>query len=148
MDYQEAIKQSRCFGVAYDASVKECKMCEVGKLCRQKTEGIVVSSGAVDTPTTKKEKEKETEVASPSPRPTPKPAANATATGKSSKKKGSTKPEKEYTDDMPEFKPMQLDELITLANGRGLDTAFIDNYSDVKIKRMRLIMVLKQSYEK
>ena len=33
---EEMIKKSTCFGVAYDGSVRECKICEVKLKCENK----------------------------------------------------------------------------------------------------------------
>ena len=35
---EDLIKSSICFGVAYDPSVKECKICEVKLKCKSKCE--------------------------------------------------------------------------------------------------------------
>lgn len=147
MDYNEAIKNSRCFGIAYDNSTKECKVCEVSKLCKAKTEGTPAPAkaepAAADTDTAAPD----TEVVA-APRPQPK-AASAAAPAE--KPKAAPKPkkadDKKYAADMPDFKAMQVDELLKLAADRGIDTSAFDKYTEVKIKRMRIIMALKLTYE-
>ena len=124
MDYNEAIKNSRCFGIAYDSSTKECKVCEVSKLCKARTEGTPAPTKADPAPDV-------------TPAEKPKPAP----------KKQSKASDKKYAEDMPDFKALQVDELIKLAADRGIDTSAFEKFTDVKIKRMRMIMALKVTYE-
>lgn len=135
MDYTEAIKASRCFGLAYDSSVKECRVCEVCKLCKQKSEGTIPAKG--DLP--EKTKQMDTEVKAdkrPEPKEQSKPA-----------KKSKQTASKEYSDEMPDFKPMSIDDIVKLATERGVDIAEYDKYTATNIKRMRLIMAIKATYE-
>ena len=135
MDYTEAIKASRCFGVAYDSSVKECKMCEVCKLCKQKSEGIIPAKE--DLP--EKTKAEDTEVKS-TKRPEPKEQSRPA-------KKQKQSASKKYSNDMPDFKPMSLEDIISLATERGINVSEYDKYTATNIKRMRLIMAIKSTYE-
>lgn len=135
MDYTEAIKASRCFGVAYDSSVKECKMCEVCKLCKQKSEGIIPAKEDL----TEKTNPVDTVVKSdkrPEPKEQSKPA-----------KKQKQSASKEYSSDMPDFKPMSIEDITNLAAERGVDVSEYDKYTATNIKRMRLIMAIKATYE-
>lgn len=137
MDYTEAIKASRCFGIAYDSSVRECKICEVCKLCKQKTEGIIPSK--VKDESADSVKPMDTEVKSEK-RPEPKEPKN-----KPTKKQKAAG--KEYSSDMPDFKPMSIDDIINLAEERGVNVSEYDKYTATNIKRMRLIMAIKATYE-
>ena len=135
MDYTEAIKASRCFGLAYDSSVKECKVCEVCKLCKQKSEGIIPAKEDLPENT----KQVDTEVKSekrPEPKEQSKPA-----------KKSKQSVGKEYSGEMPDFKPMSLDDIVKLATERGVNVSEYDKYTATNIKRMRLIMAIKATYE-
>lgn len=135
MDYTEAIKASRCFGLAYDSSVKECKVCEVCKLCKQKTEGIIPAKE--DLP--EKTKQMDTDVKADK-RPEPKEQSKPV-------KKPKQTTGKEYSDDMPDFKPMSIEDIVKLATERGVNVAEYDKYTATNIKRMRLIMAIKATYE-
>lgn len=132
------IKDSKCFGIAWDGTVKECKLCEVSNMCKQKTMANVkqVTASKSATPVASKN-DVEEEVAATVEETKP---AKAT-------KKAEKKPEAEYSDDMPDFKPMDCDELIELANERGLDIAQFDKYTSAPIKKMRVTMALKKTYQ-
>ena len=52
-----------------------------------------------------------------------------------------------YADDMPDFKAMSVDELCSLIDERGGDSKEFDKYTAENIKRMRLTMALKKTYE-
>ena len=52
-----------------------------------------------------------------------------------------------YADDMPDFKAMSVDELCALIDERGGDSKEFDKYTAENIKRMRLTMALKKTYE-
>ena len=136
MDYAEAIKASNCFGVAYDSSVKECKICEVCKLCRQKSEGILPAKDSIpeannDTADTVVKADKR-----PEPKESTKPA-----------KKAAKQNTKEYSAELPDFKPMSIEDIIKLAEERGVNISDYDKYTATNIKRMRLIMAIKTTYE-
>jgi len=141
----EALKSSTCFGIAHDDTVPECKMCDVKAQCKQKAEGAAhiqppkqkpkaeatPAPAKATTTTTKK-----TTTASPS---TTKKAAPAAS--KPAKKPDTAKP---VPAGMPDFKPMELDELKALAAQRNVEWK---DYGNDNITRMRLIMVLRKSYE-
>jgi hypothetical protein len=138
MDYTEAIKASRCFGLAYDSSVKECKVCEVCKLCKQKTEGIIPAKEDLPDNTNPVD----TEVKA-TKRPEPKEQSKPVKPAKKAKQNAG----KTYSDDMPDFKPMSIDDIINLASERGVNVSEYDKYTATNIKRMRLIMAIKATYE-
>ena len=139
------IKESTCFGYAYDESVKECKICEVCKKCKAKCEGA-----KVDTPKkpdsvvlADKDEVSESEAAAKK--------SAAKETSKDAKKPATVKPKKEnttkYSDDMPDFQPMSLDEIQELLVSRGGNPADFEKYKADNIKRMRMVMALKKTYE-
>lgn len=151
------VKDSKCFGIAWDGEVKECKICEVANMCKQRTLGSVkqVPPTASKPATKKADKVSTVDTMAPSnPRPEPKnqsddvkkPAKKSAA--KSSKKSSkSDKPAVNYAPDMPDFKPMSVDELLALAKDRGLNPAEFDSYTHANIKKMRVTMALKKTYE-
>lgn len=138
---EEMIKKSTCFGIAYDGTVRECKICEVRLKCENKCRM------GVDTPTQK---------------PAAAPMADkdevsltdeamAKSRAKEEKVKKSLKEKKttttEYSADMPDFKPMSVEELESLLVERGGNTSDFDKYTNPSIKKMRLTMALKKTYE-
>lgn len=132
----EVLNASTCFGLAYDADVPECKQCDVKGSCKAKMEG-----GLGDSPIpTHKLVSASTSapVAEEKPKATSKPKAPAKAT-----KPKEDKPKAATPANMPEFKPMSLDELKDLAKERNVEWK---DYGSDNITRMRLIMALKKSY--
>lgn len=151
-----AIKSSKCFGIAWDGECKECNKCEVSKLCKQRTLGGAKPS-VYKPATTTKEENAEEPVSTMKPatsRPEPKNAEEQAATEVEeapAKKETKAKPKKDkeevqYSDDMPEFKSMSVEELLTLAKERGLSPASFDKYTNTNIKKMRITMALKKTY--
>lgn len=49
---------------------------------------------------------------------------------------------------MPDFKPMSMEEISQLLVDRGGDLSKFDKYSSDRIKRMRIIMAIKETYVK
>lgn len=149
---QEQIKNSRCFGLAYDDKVKECKVCEVAKLCQKQMEGGVVQVPSRPAPASKKnismsDEAVESSTMKPaSPRPMPKADTETAKPEKKSTSKKTAKKEQTYADDMPVFKEMEMDELLALAEERGLNLSDFDKYTKEGIKRMRITMALKKTY--
>ena len=150
MNYIEQITESKCFGVAYDRSVEECKKCEVWKLCYQKCNGYVQPSNLSDTePETivdtlyKQANGDDTiddVIEEPKKPDTKKPA-------KKPARKKKQVPKKEYSPDMPVFKEMSMEELIDLCKTKDIDLEQFERFSSQQIKRMRVIMALKKLYE-
>lgn len=137
---EEMIKNSICFGVAYDPSVKECKICEVKLKCKSKC------GCGVDDMDELPKKPEATDIAD-------KQEVTFDDTKKVTKKPTTVKPEKkkkevEYAEDMPDLKSMSFDEIKDLAVNRGIDLSDFDKYNNDNIKRMRLTMALKKTYEK
>lgn len=138
---EELLKNSSCFGVAFDGSVKECKICEVKTRCEAKCRmGLgKPESIAVATP------EEVTEEAEAGVEVKKEIKKNAT---KKSVKEAAAKPKVKYADEMPEFKSMSIEELEKLAEERGIDISQFEKYNSPNIKRMRMTMQLKKTYEK
>ena len=70
------------------------------------------------------------------------------------KKKKKKKPTKErsqvepnYSSDMPQFKHMTIEEVEKFAESRGINPIEFDKYNSPNIRRMRMIMAIKQTYE-
>lgn len=137
----EALQQSTCFGIAHDETVPECKQCDVKGQCKAKSEGL-----AVPTPTTKPKKAVAEPKAEPKKTAPAKKSTPAKTTTKATAPKSTPKPTAKKTapsGNMPDFKPMGLDELKALAAERSVEWK---DYGNDQITRMRLIMALKKSY--
>lgn len=144
---EEMIKNSKCFGVAYDPKVKECKICEVYLKCKTKCElgrGQVEDTkpADVDIDTDKDEISMSEEAAAKS-------AAKEAAAEKAPKKKKekAVKEEKQYDASMPDISSMDVDSLLELAVERGGNADDFNKYSNDNIKKMRLKMFIKKTYE-
>ena len=141
----QQIAESRCYGIAYDATIHECKVCEAAAGCKKKTEGSVNKipskpSNAKPTDITSENGTSVNNAEELTSRPIP-----ADAVGKSTKKKA--KPDVKYSEDMPDFKSLSNDELKSLAAERGIDLAQFDKFTNDGIKRMRITMALKKTYQ-
>lgn len=135
------VKDSRCFGIAWSDDAPECKICEVCNACKQRT-----LSGAKTVPNVKstanpvkpapevEERNNEEVSVSEAAKPEKQPAKAA-------------KSAVNYSDDMPEFKELSIEELLKLAADRGVDVSTFDKYTAPNIKRMRVIMALKETYK-
>ena len=139
---EDMIAKSTCFGVAWDGSVKECKICEVRTRCESKCKMGIGSSEPPKKPESIPFADKAEIVLDPE---------DLKAEPVEGKK--ATKPVKEkkvcditYADDMPDFKPMSVDDLIKLYVERGGDATEFDKYGNPQIKKMRVIMALKKTY--
>lgn len=149
---EEMIKDSMCFGIAYDGKCRECKICEVSMKCEAKCR-----SGIGDVPEKPSkvvladiDEVSETEVAAKKTATKEKAAPKTTTKAKPAGKKStstSTKAEKKYDPEMPNFTPMSMDELIAMLPERGLNVADFDKYSEDRIRRMRIVQKLKATYE-
>lgn len=142
---EEQIRNSSCYGVAYDGTLPECKRCDVSQRCSARCAAMAEkeSETTVDVPfsqisrpptVVQVEKSKATK--------TTQPAKPATV------KQSKFKAPKKYSPDMPVLKNMSMDELKKLAVERkcqGLDA--IDAIASQQIRRMRYIMLIKATYE-
>lgn len=135
----QLIKGSRCFGVAWDGGVKECKICEVGEQCRAK----MLNKDPKEI--TKKEEVKPMEEKVANEEVVESPVVEEKP--KKKKRASKPKPEVHYSPDMPEFRPMGVEEMMVLAKERGIDTEPFEAYTSTPIKKMRLTMALKKTYE-
>lgn len=137
MTIEQLIEMSTCYGVAYDATVQECKECGVKTRCESKCRENTYVLGGKPLPTVIAEVD-EVSYEEKVPKKTAKrQTAKSAATSK-----------KTYSADMPEFKQMsvpELEELVVRRNA-GILKDF-DKYGDKNIRRMRLIMALKKTYE-
>lgn len=141
----EMIKSSRCFGIAFDGTVKECKICEVKTKCENKCRlglGEVPSKPEPVNYADADEVSESDEAAAKSNAKEKDTKAKKPAT-----KEKKAKPTKNYADDMPDFKAMSVDELCELLDSKGGDSSEFDKYKADNIKRMRLTMALKKMYE-
>lgn len=140
---EEMIKNSSCFGIAYDASVKECKICEVRTKCKSKCECGV--GELPKKPSSVALADKEEVSMTDAAMDKSKAKENDAKAKKPVKEK--KKSDVAYAEDMPDFKSMSIDELETLLNERGGDASEFQKYSAENIKRMRLTMAIKKTYE-
>jgi hypothetical protein len=135
---EEMIKNSKCFGLAYDGTVKECKICEVKLKCESKCR-----MGMGEKPEPVKQADKD-EVSL-----TEEAVVKSMAKEKTKAKTVKKSKEVSYDEGMPtDFKPFSTEELGDMVNQRGGNAADFDKYSSDSIKRMRMIMFIKKSYEK
>ena len=132
------IKDSKCFGIAWDGTVKECKICDVSNMCKQKT---MANIKQINSSNNSNSVEDAKEIVNTEEK------SKVTEKPKKAKKEANKTSDKEYQSDMPDFKPMTCEELIDLAKERGIDVAQFDKYTSVPIKKMRLTMALKQTYQ-
>lgn len=136
----EALQLSTCFGLAHDDTVPECKQCDVKGQCKAKSEGGV----SVPLPTVKPKKASTTDKPAEKPKATSK-STTATTKSTTAKPKAPEKPKATpvASGDIPDFKPMTLEDLKSLAKDRNVEWK---DYGNDQITRMRLIMALKKSY--
>ena len=131
MTIEEMIKNSECFGIAFDSLTPECRTCDVKHRCEAKyrinntIKPVTLVASVEDiVPSTKSTKSKD-----------------------ESKKSVKSLVEKTYREDMPEFRKLNLEQIEKLAVARGLDLTEFEKFKAVSIKRMRLTMALKKTYE-
>jgi hypothetical protein len=154
-DVKEQIKESTCFGVAFEPLVAECKRCELRQLCKTKCEGgeipddptIEVAATTTkstaktasnkakkpESPINKVKQQTEKNVASD-----PKGAAKANVSSSAPKKSTSGT-------ELPDFKNMSMEDLEKLADERGADPKW-KTYENTGIRRMRCTMAIKKTY--
>lgn len=141
---EEMIRSSKCFGLAYDSKVKECKICEVYLKCKTKCEMGGCASKPVDV-----EVGVDADEISMTDEAAAKSAAKDTEVQveKSKKKKSTNKVEKQYDPDMPDLTTMDVPELKSLVEERGGHASDYDKYTNDQIKKMRMKMFIKKTYE-
>ena len=152
--FEDMIKTSGCFGLAYDGTVKECRICEVRLKCESKCRMGQVSKPAPVQIATPIEVNTVEEVKSVSTVPViqpedtkkvKKPAPPIKAPNK--KEKVVEKPPVQYAADMPNFRGFSMEELENMAIKRGCDMKDLEKYVVPNIRRMRLTMAIKKTYE-
>lgn len=156
MSIEEMIISSTCFGVAYDPTVIECKQCDVCLRCEQKCR-LAEARGALTRPAPTVIAEPEeileeqlpSQVSEPEPAPAKQPANKKTDSPKKPQKKmvKDTVKSKTYSPDMPEFREFTTAQLEQMVVERGGNLADFDKYTVANIRRMRLTMFLKSTYE-
>lgn len=150
MTTEEMINASQCFGVAFDPTVSECKQCDVHLRCEQKCRMgramiptrpmSTMLAGPMDV----------LEPDNPQPKSAPAPKPKTTLPHQSSTPKKTVKDavkSKNYSPDMPEFKGLTLQQMEKMVVERGGNLADFDKYKAENIRRMRLTMFLKKTYE-
>ena len=161
MTIEEMIKNSQCFGIAFDKHVPECKTCDVKLKCESKCRMI----GTIDAtrPSMTMAASVSDIVSVPSDddddvvvvvKPKPQADKPKTKSKPEVKKPGPQTPNKstvyvrEYTEGgIPQFKLMTLDQLEKMAEDRGLNLADFEKYKSPNIRRMRITMALKKTYK-
>ena len=148
LNIEDLIQNSICFGVAFDANVKECKICEVKARCKAASDGTFGRLGALPE---KPEKPEATLVAEKDEITYEEPKKGKTQLKPLSERKTTstknTKPSVTYSEDMPDLKAMAYEDLEALAKERGLNLEDFEKYSNNNIKRMRMTMAIKKTYE-
>lgn len=146
---EEQIRNSSCYGVAFDGTLSECKRCDVAQRCSARCKALAEEEMTVDVPMEKisnpptvvQSETTKTPTDKPKTSKAPKPTTKAT-------KPKIEKSKKEYDPNMPELKGMTMEALKALAIERectGLDV--IEGIASPQIKRMRYIMGIKATYE-
>lgn len=137
MTVEEMIRNSQCFGVAYDEHVPECKTCDVKMKCDAKCRAAWNVSNSKPAPTIVAEVAEITTKAEP-----------AKSQSKAKKPvKSPTPTTKNYSPDMPEFKGITIEELEKMAVERGINLDDFTKFTAPNIRRMRITMALKATYE-
>lgn len=147
--------ESKCFGVAYSASAKECGQCDVAQQCAKSSK--VAAKPVSPNPAVKQEArevELDTTPVSPAGETTMKAEGTTTfkpttekppmKVSKTAAKEKKVKEVKPVNPDMPLFKDMTLEQLMELATNRGISDLY--EGSEEKIRRMRIVMALKKTY--
>lgn len=129
----EQIAESKCFGVAFSESIRECKICEVRKKCKDTMENKIKNNTLQkpESPLKKLEKSVATELKNDN---------------KYSKKLNNNSNNDQNKINCPNFKKMTLEELEKLAIERHADDSW-KKYDNLGIRRMRLTMALKKTYK-
>lgn len=152
MSTEEMIRNSQCFGIAYDATVPECKQCDVHMRCEQKCRLSRFVNPTRPMPT---ELADPIEVLEPDTPPVvakpPKTTKSKTTTASTQSPPKKTVKDavksKNYDPSMPEFKGLTLKQMEDMVVERGGDLSEFDKYTVDNIRRMRLTMFLKKTYE-
>ena len=145
---EELIGSSLCYGVAYDATVKECKICEVKLRCKAECEGCKKKEEFVPKVETVKPETKPDAIDIADKDEVTYQQEDKSATKKKPAiKKKPEKPQVEY-EGMPDLKAMEYDDLLKLAEDRGLNLSDFDKYTNKGIKRMRVTMAIKKTFAK
>lgn len=152
-DYIERmIEKSTCFGLAWDGNVRECKICEVNHRCASKCtmgRAVVPEEDLPAKPTIEDivkndipfEMVEETE-------PTEaEEAEEAEETEQEEPKQEETSKVEEQNETMPDFRNMSLDDLEQLYAKRGLDLKDMEKYVNPSIRKMRMTMAIKKTYQ-
>lgn len=144
------IEESSCFGIAYDSIVPECKQCDLSAQCesksRDRAEGrSLPAQEVVDKAPEKKNKApgkpKENIKKKESPKTTPKKKSETKPKPKVVKK--TEEPLGKIDGEMPEFKGMPMEEVVSIAKANNVEWK---DYGNENITRMRLVMTLKKMY--
>ena len=155
MSVEEMIKNSQCFGVAFDSKVPECKTCDVKTKCEAKCRSASKPLASKPLPTLVAEVEEITTKVTSQPK-----VANTEKENKPSAQKQEktvqqptkktvkeTVTSKSYSSDMPEFKTLSMEQLEEIAVQRGANLADFEKFTAPNIRRMRLTMFLKKTFE-
>lgn len=160
MTVEEAIKSSQCFGIAFDPTVKECSQCDVHLRCEQKCRMGRAMIPTRPMPTLLADEMDFNDMVSdpkpaakPAPKPSTKPSQASTPSKPTAPPPAPKKTVKDalkaktYSADMPEFKGLTLQQMEDMVVERGGDLAEFEKYKVENIRRMRLTMFLKKTYE-
>lgn len=148
MTTEEMINASQCFGVAYDSTVPECKQCDVHLRCEQKCRMGRAMIPTRPMPTMLAEPMDVLEPDKPKSQPSVAKSATTKPTKQIPKKtvKEAVK-SKNYDPAMPEFKGLTMAQMEKMVVERGGNLEEFDKYKAENIRRMRLTMFLKSTYE-
>ena len=130
---EEMIKNSKCFGVAYDGSVKECKICEVKLKCENKCRCGIGETPKKPESVNLADKD---EVSMSDAAISKSKAKEADKKAKKPAKKDTAKAEVKYADDMPDFKSMSIEELNKFISNLKL-TSEQASISEIVVKEIK-----------
>jgi len=147
---KKVIQESKCYGLAYDGTVKECNICEIAKDCKLETSKYVASvtkevkatAGIEESPKNSTKTKPEEKPASTKAKTKAKEAPEEVEekTAEKTVKDTSAEPAEFAT-----FKAMSLEELGKFAKKRGVENKWADK--DDRIHRLQLTIAIKKSYK-
>lgn len=120
--------ESPCYGMAFSSSAKECKICHFREDCKLKSEAFLQKPESPMTKSTLLAKEKA--------KTNPDIASKVKVIGNKNKATG-----------MPDFKALSLEDLEKLAAERCPNDTSWQKFDNVGIRRMRVTMAIKKTYE-
>lgn len=140
---KDQIEESSCFGLAFDSTVKECKICEVKGQCEEKYIQRDSKNKSSKSKEIKSGKEAKSNKAVKSN--VEKIVEKEKKISKAQNKKKKSEAEKNNPD-FDKFKTMSIEELEKIAKERNAETKRWINQTEERIRRMWLTRAIKDTY--